>query len=139
MGRKRATPFDLKTFLPEVDGKKSILKMRKKRAIFSQGDAADAVFYILEGKVKLTVLSSKGKEAVIAILEHGAFLGEACLTGQSIRMATATALDESTILRIDKATMIRVLAREPTFAERFMSYLLSRNMRIEEGLGGSAL
>jgi len=132
MGRKRATPFDLKTFLPKVDGKKSILKFRKKRAIFSQGDAADAVFYILEGKVKLTVLSSKGKVAVIAILEQGDFLGEACLSGQLIR--TATVLAESTILRIDKPAMIRVLRQEPAFAEMFMSHLLSRNIRIEEDL-----
>ena len=134
MGRKRATPFDLKTFLPKVDGKKSILKFRKKRAIFSQGDAADAVFYILEGKVKLTVLSSKGKVAVSAILEQGDFLGEACLSGQLIRTATATALAESTILRIDKPAMIRVLRQEPAFAEIFMSHLLSRNIRIEEDL-----
>jgi CRP/FNR family cyclic AMP-dependent transcriptional regulator len=132
MGRKRATPFDLKTFLPKLDGKKSILKFRKKRAIFSQGDAADAVFYILEGKVKLTVLSSKGKGAVIAILEQGDFLGEACLSGQLIR--TATVLAESTILRIDKPAMIRVLRQEPAFAEVFMSHLLSRNIRIEEDL-----
>jgi len=132
MGRKRATPFDLKTFLPKVDGKKSILKFRKKRVIFSQGDAADAVFYILEGKVKLTVLSSKGKVAVIAILEQGDFLGEACLSGQLIR--TATVLAESTILRIDKPAMIRVLRQEPAFAEMFMSHLLSRNIRIEEDL-----
>ena len=132
MGRKRATPFDLKTFLPKVDGKKSILRFRKKRVIFSQGDAADAVFYILEGKVKLTVLSSKGKVAVIAMLEQGDFLGEACLSGQLIR--TATVLAESTILRIDKPAMIRVLRQEPAFAEMFMSHLLSRNIRIEEDL-----
>ena len=134
MGRKRATPFDLKTFLPRVDGKKSILKFRKKRAIFSQGDAADAVFYILEGKVKLTVLSSKGKVAVIAMLEQGDFLGEACLSGHLIRTATATVLAESTILRIDKPAMIRVLRQEPAFAEVFMAHLLSRNIRIEEDL-----
>ena len=132
MGRKRATPFDLKTFLPKVDGKKSILKFRKKRAIFSQGDAADAVFYILEGKVKLTVLSSKGKVAVIAMLEQGDFLGEACLSGQLIR--TATVLAESTILRIDKPAMIHVLRQEPAFAEMFMSHHLSRNIHIEEDL-----
>lgn len=134
MGRKRAAPFDLKTFLPKVDGKKSIHRFRKKRAIFSQGDEADAVFYILGGKVKLTVLSSNGKVAVIAILEQGDFLGEACLSGQLIRTATATALVESTVLRIDKPAMIRVLRQEPAFAEVFMSHLLSRNIRIEEDL-----
>jgi CRP-like cAMP-binding protein len=134
MGRKRAVPFDPKIFLTKVDGEKQILKCRKKQTLFSQGEAADAVFYILGGKVKLTVLSSKGKEAVIAILGQGEFVGESCLAGQLVRTAAATALEESTIMRIDKAAMIRVLREEPTFAELFMSHLLSRNIRIEEDL-----
>lgn len=134
MGRKRATPFDPKIFLTKVDCGKQILECRKKQALFSQGEAADAVFYILGGKVKLTVLSSKGKEAVIAILGQGEFVGESCLAGQLVRTAAATALEESTIMRIDKAAMIRVLREEPTFAELFMSHLLSRNIRIEEDL-----
>ena len=134
MGRKRAAPFDPKTFLAIVDGGKHILKCRKKQALFSQGEPADAVFYLIAGKVKLTVLSSKGKEAVIAILGQREFFGEACLTGQLVRTASATALEESTIMRIDKAAMIRILREEPTFAELFISHLLSRNIRIEEDL-----
>jgi CRP/FNR family transcriptional regulator, cyclic AMP receptor protein len=134
MGRKRAAPFDAKTFLSRVDGGKNILKCRKKQALFSQGEAADAVFYLQAGKVKLTVLSAKGKEAVIAILGQGEFFGEACLTGQLVRTATATALEESVIMRIDKAAMIRILHEEPTFAELFISHLLTRNIRIEEDL-----
>jgi CRP/FNR family transcriptional regulator, cyclic AMP receptor protein len=134
MGRKRAAPFDPKTFLAIVDGGKHILKCRKKQALFSQGEPADAVFYLIAGKVKLTVLSSKGKEAVIAILGQREFFGEACLTGQLVRTASATALEESTIMRIEKAAMIRILHEEPTFAELFISHLLSRNMRIEEDL-----
>jgi CRP-like cAMP-binding protein len=134
MARKPIEPFDPTTFLAKLNGGKTILRPKKKQIIFSQGDVADAVFYIQGGKVKLTVLSAKGKEAVIAILEPGAFLGEACLTGQSVRVATATALDASTILRIDKPTMIRTLHNEPTFAELFMTYLLTRNIRIESDL-----
>ena len=134
MGRKRAAPFDPKTFLAIVDGGKHILKCRKKQALFSQGEPADAVFYLIAGKVKLTVLSSNGKEAVIAILGQREFFGEACLTGQLVRTASATALEESTIMRIEKAAMIRILREEPTFAELFISHLLSRNIRIEEDL-----
>jgi CRP/FNR family transcriptional regulator, cyclic AMP receptor protein len=134
MGRKRAVPFDSKAFLAKVDGGKTILKFRNKQVLYSQGDAADAVFYLLVGKVKLTVFSAKGKEAVIAILGQGDFLGEACLAGQVVRTATATALEESTVMRIDKAAMIRVLRDEPSFAELFMSHLLSRNIRVEEDL-----
>ena len=134
MGRKRAAPFDPKTFLAIVDGGKQILKCRKKQALFSQGEPTDAVFYLLAGKVKLTALSSKGKEAVIAILGQGEFFGEACLTGQLMRTVSAMALEESTIMRIDKVAMIRILREEPTFAELFISHLLSRNIRIEEDL-----
>jgi CRP/FNR family transcriptional regulator, cyclic AMP receptor protein len=134
MGRKRAAPFDAKTFLATVDGGKHILKCRKKQTLFSQGESAAAVFYLIAGKVKLTVLSSKGKEAVIAIQGKGEFFGEACLTGQLVRTASATALEESTVMRIDKATMIRILREEPSFAELFISHLLSRNIRIEEDL-----
>ncbi len=134
MARKPTPPFNLTTFLAKTDGGKRILQAKKKQIIFSQRDAADAVFYIQEGKIKLTVLSAKGKEAVIAILEPGSFFGEACLTGQSVRVATATALDASTILQIDKSAMIRTLHEEPTFAELFTTYLLTRNIRIESDL-----
>ena len=134
MAHELTPPFNLTTFLAKVNGGKRILQAKEKQIIFSQGDAADAVFYIQEGKIKLTVLSAKGKEAVIAILERGAFFGESCLTGQMVRVATATALDASTILRIGKPTMIRTLHDEPTLAERFITYLLTRNLRIESDL-----
>lgn len=134
MARKRALPFNTKTFLAIVGGGKTILKSPKKQSIFSQGDAADAVFYIQTGKVKLTVVSPKGKEAVVAILGRADFFGEGCLAGQLVRMATAISMEDSTIVRIEKAAMIRVLHEEPTFSELFMSYLLSRNIRIEEDL-----
>ena len=102
--------------------------------LFSQGDAAEAVFYIQTGKVKLTVVSQQGKEAVIAILEPGAFFGQSCLAGQSIRTATATAVEDSNIVRINKDAMIRVLHEEPIFAELFMAYLLAHTIRVEEDL-----
>jgi CRP-like cAMP-binding protein len=107
---------------------------RTKQAVFTQGDAADAVFYLQSGKVKLTVLSTHGKEAVIAILERGDFFGEGCLASQPLRMSTANAMQPSTIIRVDKAAMVALLHREPDFAEHFIAYLLSRNVRIEEDL-----
>jgi CRP-like cAMP-binding protein len=134
MAHKQTIQFDSKTFLTKVGSGKTILKSRKKQIIFSQGDAADAVFYLLEGRVKLTVISPKGKEAVVAILGRADFFGEACLAGQLVRIATATSMEDSTIVRIEKNAMIRVLHEEPTFSELFMSYLLSRNIRIEEDL-----
>ena len=111
-----------------------LLKVPKDRIMFAQGDAADAVFYIQEGKVKLTVVSPQGKEAVVAIFEPGSFFGEACLAGEQVRVATTTALEQSAIVRIDKQAMVNVLHQEPTFAALFISYLLSRNIRIQEDL-----
>ncbi len=134
MARKRSTLFNPTIFLTKVGSGKTILKSRKKDVLFSQGDTADAVFYIQEGKVKLTVVSTKGKEAVVAILERTDFFGEGCLAGQPLRMGSATALDASTIVRIDKTSMIRVLHDESAFSELFMSHLLSRNTRIEADL-----
>ena len=121
-------------FSSKVGKGKTILLSPKKHTIFSQGDAADAVFYIQTGKVKLTVVSQQGKEAVIAILERGAFFGESCLAGLAIRTATATAVEDSNIVRINKDAMIRVLHEEPTFAELFMAYLLAHTIRVEEDL-----
>src|ERR1700674_1404861 len=97
---KRTLLFNAKTFLNTIGNGKTVLKIKKNQILFSQGDASDAVFYILDGKVKLTVVSQKGKEAVVAVLDHAAFLGEACLTGQLIRTATATSMNNSTIVRI---------------------------------------
>jgi CRP-like cAMP-binding protein len=134
MARKRTKPFNPKTFLTQVGSGKTTLQCRKDQILFSQGDAADAVFYIQEGSVKIKVVSPQGKEAVVAILGPAAFFGEACLAGELVRMATAAALATSTLVRIDKTAMIRMLHEEPTFAELFMSYLLSRNVRIQEDL-----
>jgi CRP-like cAMP-binding protein len=133
MARAR-TSFDPQLFLSKVGKGKSTLQSPKKHTIFSQGDAAEAVFYIQAGKVKLTVVSQQGKEAVVAILERAAFFGESCLAGQAIRTSTATAMEDSSIVRIDKEAMISVLHEEPTFAELFMAYLLAHTIRIEEDL-----
>jgi CRP/FNR family transcriptional regulator, cyclic AMP receptor protein len=104
------------------------------RPIFTQGEAADAVFYIQDGQVKLIVVSAQGKEAVIAILEARSFFGEGCLAGQPRRMATATALTDCSLMRIEKPAVLRVLHAEPAFSALFVAYLLSRNVRIEEDL-----
>jgi len=134
MAPKRTTPFNPQTFLSKVGSGKTSLTPPKKQIVYSQGDVAEAVFYIQGGKVKLSVVSQQGKEAVVAILEQGSFFGESCLAGQIVRTATATALEDSSIVRIDKDAMIRVLHEEPTFAELFMSYLLTHTIRIQEDL-----
>jgi len=134
MIQKKAAPFDPGMYLAKVRGGETVKEYRKKHAIFVQGSPADAVFYVERGKVKLTVLSARGKEAVVAILGSGDFFGEGSLAGQPLRMATATPMTECSILRIKKETMIRMLHDEPAFSELFMSYLLSRNTRIEEDL-----
>jgi CRP/FNR family transcriptional regulator, cyclic AMP receptor protein len=133
--RKRAkASFDPKKFLAKVGEGKTISKYRKDQIVFSQGQVADAVFYIQQGKVKLTVVSEQGKEAVVAILGPGHFFGEGCLNGHPRRIATTMAVDECVITRLEKATMIATIHNEPEFSELFMSYLLTRNSRIEEDL-----
>jgi CRP-like cAMP-binding protein len=127
-------PFDANTFLAKVGVGRSIVDYRKNRVVFAQGDKADAVFYLQKGKVKLTVVSNQGKEAVVAILGENEFFGEGCLVAQPLRMATATTLTPCAILRLEKAAMVRVLHAEPAFAERFITHLLARNIRIEEDL-----
>ena len=134
MKSKRKPPFDPKTFLAKADGGKKITNYSEKQIVFSQSDPADSIFYIQTGKIKLTVVSTQGKEAVVAILAEGAFFGEGCLAGQQFRMATAVALTECTIVRLAKAAAVHVLHDEPAFAELFLRYLLSRNIRIEEDL-----
>jgi CRP/FNR family transcriptional regulator, cyclic AMP receptor protein len=126
--------FDPKAFLTKIDSGKTTRAYRNKQVVFSQGDAADAVFYVESGKVKLTVVSTRGKEAVIGVLERGSFFGEGCLAGQPLRMATASAIQASSITRVVRSTMVGLLHREPEFAELFIAYLLSRNVRIEEDL-----
>jgi len=129
-----ASGFDPKAFLARIAAGKSRRQYRSKQIVFSQGDAADAVFYIQSGKVKLTVVSTRGKEAVIGVLEPGSFFGEGCLAGQPLRMSTANAMQSSSLVRVSKSTMIALLHKEPEFAELFIAYLLSRNVRIEEDL-----
>jgi CRP-like cAMP-binding protein len=126
--------FDPKVFLAKVGERTSIFDYEKDQIVFSQGDAADAVFYIQNGGVKLTVISEQGKEAVVGILGPGHFFGEGCLNGHPLRIATASAVDACRITRIDKAVMIATIHDEQKFSELFMAYLLTRNSRIEEDL-----
>ena len=126
--------FDPKVFLATVNGGRSISKYRQNQTVFSQSSSADAVFYIQKGKVKITVVSEQGKEAVVAVLGPDEFCGEGCLTGQPLRLATATAMAECEIMRLEKATMIRVLHEEPAFSEMFVSHLLARTIRVEADL-----
>jgi CRP-like cAMP-binding protein len=134
MKRARKPVFDPKAFLAKADGGRTISKYRKDQTVFAQGEAADAVFYIQQGKIKITVLSEQGKEAVVAILGKGDFFGEGCLAGQLLRMASTTAMMECEIMRLEKAAIIRVLHEEPAFSEMFMSHLLTRNIRVEADL-----
>jgi CRP/FNR family transcriptional regulator, cyclic AMP receptor protein len=130
----QAKHFDPKTFLAKVGVGKTILEFRKNQDIFAQGDIADAVFYIQKGRVKLTVVSDQGKEAVVAILEPGQFFGEGCLNGHPLRLATTVAMEQCLITSITKQAMISLLHEEPRFSELFTAYLLTRNSRIEEDL-----
>src|SRR6476619_5369502 len=131
---EKKIPFDPKVFLATVNGGRSISKYRMNQKVFSQGKPADAVFYIQKGKVKITVVSEQGKEAVVAVMGPYEFCGEGCLTGQPVRLATATAMTECEIMRLEKATMIRVLHEEPAFSEMFVSHLLARTIRVEADL-----
>ncbi len=131
---KKTLDFDPHAFLATIgEGRKSLVFSRK-QAIFAQGDAADAVFYIQTGKVKLTVVSKTGKEATIAILGDGDFFGEGSLAGQTLRMGSATAMTDCAILRIDKIAMTEALHREHEVSDMFVAYLLARNIRYEEDL-----
>jgi CRP/FNR family transcriptional regulator, cyclic AMP receptor protein len=134
VAKKSKILFDPKKFLGKVGEGKTIMKYQKDQIVFSQGDIADAVFYVQKGKLKLTVISEQGKEAVIAILGPGHFFGEGCLNGHALRVATTAAMDDCVITRIAKASMIAALHGEPEFSELFISYLLARNSRIEEDL-----
>jgi len=134
MAVKRKPSFDPKTFLAKVGEGRSIDTHRKDQIVFSQGDPADAVFYIQKGKVKVTVVSEQGKEAIVAILGSDEFCGEGCLAGQPLRMATATALMECEIMRLEKGAIIRVLHDEPAFSEMFVAHLLARTIRVEADL-----
>lgn len=134
---KKAEPrFDPEKFLASVgEGQSSsVLKFSKEQIVFAQGDRADAVFYIRKGKVKFSVVSEQGKEAVVAILAAGEFFGEGCLAGQTRRIATATTMTDAAVVRLDKAAVIRVIQHEPEFSEVFIAHLLGRNIRVEADL-----
>ena len=131
---KKRRKFDPQTFLSTINGGRTIVAFPKKQAIFAQGDTADAVFYIQTGKVKLTVVSKTGKEATIGILNEGDFFGEGCLTGQPLRMCSAAAMTDCSVMQIDKTYMMEVLHREHAFSDMFVAYLLTRNIRYEEDL-----
>jgi CRP-like cAMP-binding protein len=131
---KKNDGFDSVTFLATIGDGRTILSVGKKQTIFAQGDAADAVFYVQKGKVRLTVVSQAGKEATIGIVSEGNFFGEGSLAGQLLRMGSAMAMTDCEILRVDKRTMMEALHREPSFSEMFVAYLLARNIRYEEDL-----
>jgi len=134
MTPKAKPDFNPKLFLAKVGEGRTIAAYSTDQMVFAQSDPADAVFYIQKGKIKLTVVSDNGKEAVIAILGMGDFLGEACLAGRLLCLPTATTMSECSIVRLEKSATVRVLHEEPGFSELFLAYLLSRNIRIEEDL-----
>jgi CRP-like cAMP-binding protein len=131
---ERTSPFDPDRFLARLAAERTVREYQAGEFIFSQGDSADAVFYIHSGKVKLTVVSKRGKEAVVAILTDASFFGEGSLAGQPLRMSTASSVQRSSIIRVEKSVMMRLLHQEPEFAERFLAYLLSRSIRMEADL-----
>jgi CRP-like cAMP-binding protein len=130
----RTPTFNPKALLKRVNGGKIVAIYHRKQIVFSQGDPADRVFYIQKGRVRLTVVSKEGKQAVVGFVVADMFFGEGCLAGQQVRMGTATAMEESTILSIEKRAMIQMLHADPRFSELFTAYLLSRNVRFEEDL-----
>ncbi len=131
---KKKRVFDPNTFLATIGTGRKRLAVPKKRTIFTQGDGADAVFYIQKGKVRLTVVSKTGREATIGILNEGSFFGEGSLAGQLLRMGSAAAMTDCELLRVDKKAMMNALHREHAFSDMFVAYLLARNIRYEEDL-----
>jgi CRP/FNR family cyclic AMP-dependent transcriptional regulator len=134
MGKPSKGVFDPEVFLTKMGQGKTILEIRENQILFAQGDVADRIFYIQQGKVKLSILSEEGREAVIAILTTGQFVGEGCLNGHRVYVATTTALEKCLITSITKPAMLSFLHEEPRFSDFFMAYLLTRNSRIEEDL-----
>jgi CRP/FNR family transcriptional regulator, cyclic AMP receptor protein len=131
---KKQPSFDPRKFLATIGEGRKVVAFAKKQTVFAQGDAADAVFYIQEGKFRLTVVSKIGKEATLGILSEGQFFGEGSLAGQTLRMGSATAMSECELLRIDKKAMMRALHLQQAFSDLFVAYLLARNIRYEEDL-----
>jgi CRP-like cAMP-binding protein len=134
MAAKRRPSFDPKSFLAKVGDGRSIDRFGKDQIVFSQGDPADAVFFIQKGKAKVTVVSEQGKEAVVAIFGTNEFFGEGCLAGQAQRIATVTTMTDSVIMRLEKAAVVDVIHREPAFSEMFIAHLLGRTIRVEADL-----
>src|SRR5450631_1851515 len=134
LGPEQPAVFDPRLLLKKINGGKARHQYQANERVFAQGDAADAVFYVESGKVKLTVVSKRGKEAVVAILPEGSFFGEGCLAGQLVRMSTAAAVLRTTAIPVEKLVMLKLLRQEPKFAESFLSYLLARNIHMEADL-----
>jgi CRP/FNR family transcriptional regulator, cyclic AMP receptor protein len=134
MKRKGTLAFDPKAFLSKVNGGRTVSNYRENQIVYSQGDPADSVFYIQTGKIKKTVLSEQGKEAVVAIMGTGEFFGEGCLAGEPLRLSTVRTITKCVIARMGKKNITRVIHKEPAFAELFISHLLARNSRVEEDL-----
>jgi CRP-like cAMP-binding protein len=134
MAEDRKLPFDLKRLSGSVSGVTADIKFRKDQPLFAQGDPADSVFFVQEGRVKVAVLSEQGKEAVIAILEEGDFCGEGCLGGQMVRMSSVVAMTDCVAARLEKAAVIRMMHEDPQFSEQFTAHLLARNIRVEADL-----
>jgi CRP/FNR family cyclic AMP-dependent transcriptional regulator len=134
MATKRRRLFDPKSFLAKVGDGRGIAKYGKDQTVYSQGEPADAVFYVQKGKVKLTVVSEQGKEAVVAIFGPGEFFGEGCLAGQAQRIATVTTMTDAVIVRLEKAAIVQVIHEEPAFSEMFIAHLLGRTIRVEADL-----
>ncbi|MGA3091391.1 MAG: Crp/Fnr family transcriptional regulator [Terriglobales bacterium] len=131
---KKLRTFDPRVFLSTIDSGRKVESFSKKQTVFVQGDPSDAVFYLQKGKVRLSVVSKAGKEAIIATLNEGDFFGEGCLTGQPLRLSAATAVADCSVMRIEKRAMMAVLHRERAFSDLFVAYLLTRNIRYEEDL-----
>jgi CRP/FNR family transcriptional regulator, cyclic AMP receptor protein len=131
---KAKRPFDIQAFLVAVDGGRTASTYQADQTIFLQGEEANSIFHILQGKVKVKVVSEHGREAIVAIMEKGDFVGEGCLTGQPLRLATAVAMTKCMLIRLEKAAVQRGLREEHEFSEKFISYLLTRNMRVEADL-----
>jgi CRP/FNR family transcriptional regulator, cyclic AMP receptor protein len=132
--RQERPAFDAQAVLESAGAARRVVSYPKGKIVFSQGQPSDAVLYIQKGSIKISVLSRTGKEAVVAMLGPGDFVGEGALTGQSIRIGTATATMPTTVLIIEKAAMLQLLRDEPTFSEQFIAYMLARNLRIEADL-----
>jgi CRP/FNR family cyclic AMP-dependent transcriptional regulator len=134
LAKEKKRPFKADDFLGRLDGGKTIEKYGRNQSVFAQGDPADSVLYVEDGRVKIFVISQHGKEAVVALHGKGDFFGEGCLTGQRLRLATASAMTDCVIIRIDKTAMVSALRDEPAFAGTFMAYILARNARVEADL-----